>query len=336
MPKQSSTQTQNRLHKQTHQRNTVRYYVILLLLLSFLFFSGNFGSIDVQKTAIVMAVGIDREEDTFIVTSQIAVPQPSKQGNASQSVQIVSRGKTIADAFKEINAKTGWYPKLVFCRLLLLGQKTAEKDVFDALDFFLLDEYMSDNCLIATCDKTAKELLNVTALVDSSGALAMEKVLSLLEPNDVYYANALAAIAGHRAVENKEKEMYNMHALGNVYRFVGSKCHLWGQPGYGDGNAIDGYWQSYVFSNFAWCDELLFDNAMKPGDVYTGSDGVSTVTFEANYDTVITPCGVFENCERWVLNNIYDHNGKQICKCTVWFKKRRWLCESGHWRPLGA
>lgn len=161
-----------------HVKNTVRYYIILVLALVFLFFSGDFGLIDVQKTAIVMAVGVDREEDTFIVTSQIAIPQASKQGKATETVQLVSRGKTVAKAFEEINAKTGWYPKLVFCRLIILGEKTVEKDVFDALDFFLLDEYMSDNCLVATCAGTAKDLLNVTALVDPSGSVAMQKVLS--------------------------------------------------------------------------------------------------------------------------------------------------------------
>lgn len=164
--------------RKIHTKNTLRYYLIVILLLVFLFFSGDFGMIDVQKTAIVMAVGVDRQEDTFIVTSQIAIPQSSKQGGASETVQLVSRGKTIADAFEEINEKTGWYPKLVFCRLIVLGEKTAQENVFDALDFFLLDEYMSDNCLIATCDGLAKDILNVTALVDKSGSVAMQKVLS--------------------------------------------------------------------------------------------------------------------------------------------------------------
>ncbi len=164
--------------RKQHTKNTIRYYLLIVLVLIFLFFSGDFGLIDVQKTALVMAVGVDREQDTFIVTSQIAIPQSSKQGGSSETVQIVSRGKTVADAFEEINAKTGWYPKLVFCRLIILGEKTAQENVFEALDFFLLDEYMSDNCLVATCDGTAKQLLNVSALVDKSGSVAMQKVLS--------------------------------------------------------------------------------------------------------------------------------------------------------------
>lgn len=164
--------------REIHQKNTIRYYLLIVLLLSFLFFTGDFGLIDVQKTAIVMAVGIDREEERFIVTSQIAIPQASKQGKATETVQLVSRGNTVAEAFEEINAKTGWYPKLVFCHLIVLGEKAAQDNVFDALDFFLLDEYMSDNCLIATCDGLAKDLLNVSALVDPSGSVAMQKVLS--------------------------------------------------------------------------------------------------------------------------------------------------------------
>ena len=165
--------------RNSHSKNTVRYYILLIVLLAAFFFSNDFGLTDEQKTAIVTAVGVDREEDTFILTSQIAIPQSSKQGKVTETVQLVSRGKTVAQAFEEINAKTGWYPKLVFCHLVILGEKTAEDNAFEALDFFLLDEYLSDNCLIATCDGLAADILNVTALVDPSGSLAIQKVLSL-------------------------------------------------------------------------------------------------------------------------------------------------------------
>ena len=159
-------------------KNTVRYYLLVAFFFLFLFFSNDFGLTDVQKTAIVTAVGIDREEDTFILTSQIAIPQTSKEGPSAKTVQLVSRGKTIGEAFEEINAKTGWYPKLVFCNLILLGQKTTERNVFDVLDYFLRDDYLSDNCYVATCDGLAKDVLDTPALVDSSSAAAIGKVLS--------------------------------------------------------------------------------------------------------------------------------------------------------------
>ena len=159
-------------------KHTLFYYLALVFILICMFFSNDYGMLDVQKTAIVLAVGVDREEDTFILTSQIAVPESSKQGKATQTVELVSRGKTIADAFRQINAKTGWYPKLVFCKLIVLGEKTLEKNAMDALDFFSLDEYMSDNCLVACCDGLAKDILNTQALIDSAGSIAISKVLS--------------------------------------------------------------------------------------------------------------------------------------------------------------
>ena len=158
--------------------NSIRYYLIIILVLGFLFLSNDFGVTDVQKTAIVVAAGIDRQEDTFIVTTQVAIPQSSKQGKASEAVQIVSRGQTVGEAFDEINAKTGWYPKLVFCDLILFGESAKTADVFESLDFFLRDEYLSDDCNLAVCNGTAKGLLNTTALVDPSSSTAMKKVLS--------------------------------------------------------------------------------------------------------------------------------------------------------------
>ncbi len=161
-----------------HAKNTVRYFILLIALLSFLFFSNDFGLIDVQKTAIVTAAGIDREGEGFILTSQVAVPQASSQGKATEAVQLVSRGKTIAEAFEEINAKTGWYPKLVFCQLILFGEDAAKENLFDGLDFFLRDAYLTDDCQVAVCHGLAKDLLNTSALIDSSSSAAISKVLS--------------------------------------------------------------------------------------------------------------------------------------------------------------
>ena len=161
-----------------HARNTVRYYLLVVILLGFLFFTNDFGLIDTQKTAIITAVGIDREGEEFILTSQIALPQSSQQGKSTQAVQLVSRGKTISEAFEQINAKTGWYPKLVFCKLLIFGKKAAEENVFDALDFFLLDEYLTDDCLVTVCEGLAKDILDTPALVDETSSLAIQKVIS--------------------------------------------------------------------------------------------------------------------------------------------------------------
>ena len=55
--------------------------IVIIFFLFTLFFSNDFGLIDIQKTAIILAAGVDKnEEGTFSVTAQIAVPQASKSG----------------------------------------------------------------------------------------------------------------------------------------------------------------------------------------------------------------------------------------------------------------
>ena len=166
--------------KEAHAKNAVRYLLLVLAFLMFLFFSNDFDLINVQKTAIVMAIGIDKEEEEFSITSQIAVPSASSaQGESgAKTVDVVTKGKTIAQALDKVNEKTGWYPKLVFCRFILLGESATKENVFDALGFFLRDEYIADNCLVAACEGKAKDLLSKKTPIDAAGALAIEKVLS--------------------------------------------------------------------------------------------------------------------------------------------------------------
>ncbi len=166
------------LKNSLRRKNATRYYLILIAFLFCFFFSNDFGLIDIQKTAIVIAAAIDRDGEDFVLTSQIAVPQASKQGEQVQPVQIESRGKTVAEAFSKVNAKTGWYPKLVFCNLIVLGKTAVERDVFEGLDFFLRDEYMADNCSLAVYEGEAKEILSSKTPIEEIPALAVQKVLS--------------------------------------------------------------------------------------------------------------------------------------------------------------
>lgn len=154
-------------------------YVLGVIFVAILFFSNDFGLVDIQKTAIILAVGVDREENDFVVTSQIAVPSSSPDSKASaEAIQVETRGETIGAAIQKINEKTGWYPKLVFCNLILLGNGALNKNVFECLDYFLRNDYMSDDCLVCCCEEKAGELLSTQTSVEKVSSLAVVKILS--------------------------------------------------------------------------------------------------------------------------------------------------------------
>ena len=109
---------------------SVVVYWLAFLALTFLFFTNDFGLVDIHKTSIITAVGIDCPEDEVLVTAEIAVPQPSQSGENIKYTQVQGSGLTIADAMNEINAKTGFYPKLQFCKLILVGDSCADNKLF--------------------------------------------------------------------------------------------------------------------------------------------------------------------------------------------------------------
>ena len=62
-------------------KRTVIYYLCILAVLLIAFFTNDFNLVNVQKTAIVTAIGIDKEGADFSLTAVIA--SPSSQGPQS-------------------------------------------------------------------------------------------------------------------------------------------------------------------------------------------------------------------------------------------------------------
>lgn len=131
------------------------------------------------------------------------------------------------------------------------------------------------------------------------------KVLEVLTPADVYYANALSAKEcekfreAHREThKNKQRKQYGGGATGEVYKNINGRLMFWSQPGYSFGNNYSG---ESIFWNAGRCDCVIYDENMLPGDVYVCSDKKSTLEYRKDGITVETKAGVFENCSLWVF-----------------------------------
>ena len=157
-----------------------KLWIVLGIVIAFYFFLNDFGLVDIQKTAIILAAGIDRKGDGgYTLTAQIAVPKGvDRTTGGTSSVNFIAEGETIADCVSDIYCKTGWVPKFVFCNLIVLGEETAAENVFDAFDFFLRNEYMSDGCYVAVCEGTAQDLLTSESAVANTSSQAISKLFS--------------------------------------------------------------------------------------------------------------------------------------------------------------
>ena len=150
---------------------------ILTVLFTLLFFSNDFGLIDIQKTAIVVALGVDKQDEAYEVTAQIAIPQATDASAANNDAMVSGKGRTIAEAIDRIGLQTGWYVKLIFCNLVVLGEETLDGDVMKEMDFFLRSDKIQGTCLLAASEGKAKDLLGAVSPLDQISSFALQKIL---------------------------------------------------------------------------------------------------------------------------------------------------------------
>ncbi len=164
--------------KLTVSKFSVIFYWLLIIALLGLFFTNDFGLVDIHKTAIISAVGIDTEDGEVLVTCEVAVPQPSQSGDNIKYTQIQGSGLTIADAMNEVNSKTGFYPQLQYCRLVLVGESCKDVQLFRLLGCFYRKNYSELTALVAMCKGKASEMLSYKSPVSDMTSETIRKCIS--------------------------------------------------------------------------------------------------------------------------------------------------------------
>lgn len=154
-----------------------KIFIFAVVAVMILFFSNDFGLIDVEKTAIITAVSIDMSGEEYEVTAQIAVPEATDTNSEDKKALISSKGKTIGGALKEISNLSGWFPKLSFCNLIIIGDSLAQTNTIKVLDYFAKTLRVQDSATLILAEKSAKELLEKSSPLDNISSFALQKIL---------------------------------------------------------------------------------------------------------------------------------------------------------------
>ncbi len=151
--------------------------MLVVLAIFVFFFSSDFGLIDVEKTSIITAIAIDKENDEYKVTAQIAVPEATDTNSENLKSQISGTGSTVGGAIKDLGDLSGWFPKLAFCNLIILGNGLKDENVIKVLDYFAKTLRVQDSALVAMSEKEAYKLLELATPLDNISSFALQKIL---------------------------------------------------------------------------------------------------------------------------------------------------------------
>ncbi len=160
------------------QRAARIVFMLIIAAMLFLFFTNDFGLVDIHKTSVVVALGIDAEDGGYSVTAQAAVPTPAQGEGSAAYTQVTGEGATVAEAIDRINAKTGFYPKLTFCNLIVLGESCEQSNIYRVLDFFYRNEYVPLTALVGMCRGSARGLLGQKPADGGMSSSAISRAMS--------------------------------------------------------------------------------------------------------------------------------------------------------------
>ena len=159
---------------------TLKSKIILILIfaLFLFFFSNDFGLVDIDKTAIIVALAVDKGKDyNYEVTAEIAVPEATDQNSETKNAQVTGKGNTIGEALKEVSDLTGWFPQLNFCNLIMISDSLKDENVIKILNYFAITFRVQDSCLIAMSEGSAKKVLEDSSPLDDIASFAIQKIL---------------------------------------------------------------------------------------------------------------------------------------------------------------
>lgn len=156
-----------------------RIKLLILLIITVITLSGC-SYTELNKLAIVSALGIDYKDGMYEITAQVMDIKKQDTGTEENSIIYESQGKTIGKAIRNLSEK---YPKTVYLghvEIIILGKETAEQKISDIFDYIMRSpEVRSTGYVLINKEQSAK--LTLEPENEKEKSFATEQIKSSLE-----------------------------------------------------------------------------------------------------------------------------------------------------------
>ena len=133
-------------------------FVLFILLLS----SGCYNYKEINEMAIVSSIGIDKDNDSYVVSAQIMNSKESEDSEDSQIIVYSKKGKTIHEALRNLTLES---PRKLYGNHLskiVLSEEVAKEGIENILDLFIrVTEVRNEFIITIVKEDKASDVLKV-------------------------------------------------------------------------------------------------------------------------------------------------------------------------------
>lgn len=161
--------------------------VISLILVIVLVFTltGCWNAREINELALVLSVALDKNDDGFKVTAQMAKPEtysktPSGGGGGTEKEKpfwiISGTGKTIFDAVRNMASISSRRIVWSHIKVIIIGEELAKNDIQEIFDFFSRNAELRFRTWIAVTPGEAGKILEIVPIMEKDPSLNIEKI----------------------------------------------------------------------------------------------------------------------------------------------------------------
>lgn len=132
---------------------------------------------DNNTKLVVTTIGIDKEDDEYIISSLAVIPKTSTDVNANLET-FEGTGKTISEALEHISLNTGKQIGLAHCDCIIVSKEIMEENIAIVLDFFIRTANLTTNAGLLASDSKSKDLVEVSKNSNNLFDLTLKDIIS--------------------------------------------------------------------------------------------------------------------------------------------------------------
>lgn len=132
---------------------------IIILLIAVFLLTGCYDNIELNKLAIIPGIGIDYQDDEFILTYEILNDIKTTDNMTMKSYTAEGKGKTIAEAFTNTNYKVGKKAYFAHLKVIILSESIIQNKLDEITDYLLRDTNIRDEFIVLVANKTTPSLI---------------------------------------------------------------------------------------------------------------------------------------------------------------------------------
>jgi Ger(x)C family germination protein len=127
--------------------------------------------------AIVTAIGIDKIDNEYSVSTQVVIPKQSDTFNETLQV-VTSSGINVSQALKKITLHIGKKLGFGHCNIIIINDEVAKENIVDVLDYFVRENALSNTSIMINTDESSKNLLKSDVKIDENFSFSLNNIVT--------------------------------------------------------------------------------------------------------------------------------------------------------------